>query len=147
LSQRGWSQTRIADALGVTVSAVSQWLKRARTQDVSALHHRLPSGRPTKLTAEQRAQLLTLLDQGSQAFGFPDNLWTTKRVAWLIQQHFGVSYHPAHVSRLLRALGWTPQVPDVEASQRDAEAIAEWTETRLPALQKRPKRKDARSSS
>ena len=37
LKQQGWSQTRIAKALGVTDGAVSQWLKRVREDGVAAL--------------------------------------------------------------------------------------------------------------
>ena len=32
LSQEGWPQQRIAEALGVSKGAVSQWLSRTRTQ-------------------------------------------------------------------------------------------------------------------
>ena len=37
LKQQGWKQQDIAAALGVTPGAVSQWLTRARQQDVEAL--------------------------------------------------------------------------------------------------------------
>ena len=42
LFQKGWSQHRIAEALGVTKGAVSQWLSRARIQGPQALRHRKP---------------------------------------------------------------------------------------------------------
>ena len=35
------------------------------------------------------------------------------REGQVIADQFGVRYHPAHVSRLLRHLGWTPQKPRV----------------------------------
>jgi predicted transcriptional regulator len=37
LKQEGWPQQRIADALGVSKGAVSQWMKRAREEGVQAL--------------------------------------------------------------------------------------------------------------
>jgi predicted transcriptional regulator len=51
LKQQGWKQTAIAAALGVTPGAVSQWLKRARTQGVEALHRSADAsaGRVTRL--------------------------------------------------------------------------------------------------
>lgn len=104
LHQQGWKQRDIATALGVTEGAVSQWFKKAKMQGVKALRHQPPPGAIPKLSPEQRAQLPGLLARGAEAFGFRGKVWTTKRVAQMIQQQFGVSYHPAHCSRLLRNL-------------------------------------------
>jgi len=109
LHQLGWSQYRIAAALGVSQSAVSQWFTAVRESgNVSALRRRPPSGRQALLTAEQFAQLPSLLARGAAAFGFTANNWTTRRVALVIQAQFGVCYHPGHVSRLLNqhCPGW-----------------------------------------
>ena len=81
-------------------------------------------GPAPKLTAEQRAQLPALLAHGAEAYGFLGDLWTTKRVASVIRREFGVRYHPAHVSRLLRQIGWSVQKPIPRATQRDEAAIA-----------------------
>ena len=61
-------------------------------------------------------------------------------------RELGVSYHPAHVSRLLRRLAWSVQKPIQRASQRDEAAIAAWQTERWPALKKKPQPKAARSS-
>jgi transposase len=138
LAQAGWSGRAIARALDVTPGAVSQWLKRARAGGPEALRHRLPPGATAKLTAEQRAQLPTLLAYGPEAYGFRGDVWTTKRVASMIQQEFRVTYHPAHMSRLLREIGWSVHKPRTRATQRDEAAIAEWTTARWPVLQAKP---------
>jgi transposase len=143
---QGWTQPRIADALGVTQGAVSQWLTRATTQGVTALQDRPASGRPPLLTPDQRAHLVELLTQGAEAFGFRGAVWTCRRVAHLIRAQFGVSYHPAHVSRRLKHLEWTPQRPIVRATHRDDDAIAAWYSARWPALKKRRDGRGARSS-
>ena len=49
-----------------------------------------------------------LLARGAPAHGFRGEVWTCERVARLILREFGVSYHPAHVSRIVRALGLFP---------------------------------------
>ena len=112
LHQQGWSQSRIAKALGVTQGAVSQWLKRSRQGGgVAALRRRPLLGRQAVLTDEQFAQIPALLARGAAAFGFEDDRWTLRRVASLFEQVFGVSYHPGHVSRLLQKYdpGWRDQ--------------------------------------
>lgn len=145
LHERGWQQNKIAEAFSVTEGAVSQWLKKAKTQGVEALHHQPPPGRPSKLSAEQQGQLPALLAKGPEAFGFRGQAWTTERVALMIQQEFGVSYHPAHCSRLLRDLKQSQQKPIQKATQRDEAAIQTWKEHQWEVLKKRPKTKSARS--
>jgi transposase len=107
LDEKGWKQKEIAEALGVSEGAVSQWFKKAKTQGVEALRHKSPPGAQPKLSQEQMAQLPTLLEQGAEAFGFRGQVWTTERVAQMIQQQFGVKYHRAHCSRLLRNLNYS----------------------------------------
>jgi transposase len=138
LKQQGWSQTAIAAALGVTSGAVSQWLKRARVDGVEeGLRAHPASGRPPKLTPEQRAQLPALLDGGAEAYGFRGQVWTCKRVVEVIRRTFGVTYDPSHVARLLHQLGYSVQRPIERATQRDEAAIRGWWEQRWPVLKKR----------
>jgi len=139
LHEQGWKQKDIATALGVTEGAVSQWFKKAREQGVEALKHQPPPGATPKLSAEQRAQLPSLLRQGAEAFGFRGQVWTTARVAQMIEQQFGVKYHPAHCSRLLRQLRYSRQKPIEKATQRDEAAIQAWKEQRWEELKKQAK--------
>src|SRR5215212_2429175 len=136
LYQQGWTQVRIATALGVTQGAVSQWLARASSNDPTALADHPPPGRPPALSADQLAHLVELLRQGAEAHGFLGDVWTRRRVAQLIKEQFAISYHPTHVGRLLRQIGWSPQKPIIRASQRDEAAVAAWYNERWPALKK-----------
>src|SRR5947209_3318853 len=119
LFQQGWPPVGIAVALGVTVGAVSQWLKRAREGGPGALHHRKPPGKPPRLTPEQQAEALLLLGRGATAYGFRGDRWTQKRVRELLLREFEVAYHPSHISRLLHQWGWSRQKPVRRARQRD----------------------------
>jgi len=136
LKAQGWRQRAIARALGVTEGAVSQWMKRGREGGVEALRRRPAPGPTPKLTDAQRTHLWALLAKGAEHFGFIGAVWTTKRVATLIQREFGVRYHPAHVSRLVRELGWSVQKPIQQATQRDEATLERWRQERWPALKK-----------
>ena len=147
LKQAGWKQQDIAAALGVTPGAVSQWLKRAREHGgVEALRRHPAPGRQPRLTPAQRAQLPALLAAGPEAYGFRGQVWTCRRVAEVLRRTFGVTYHPAHVSRLLHAVGQSVQRPVARATQRDEAAIRAWWQERWPALEKKRPRRDAPSS-
>lgn len=137
LHQQGWKQRAIAEALGVTQGAVSQWIARGKAGGVEALHNRKSPGAPRRLTSEQREQLPRLLERGAQAFGFRGDIWTRARIAAVIKRAFGVSYHRDHIGRLLSDVGWSVQKPVERATQRDEAAIARWRDERWPALKKR----------
>ena len=147
LATAGWKQCRIAEALGVSEGAVSQWLKEARKQGVAALYSRPVPGASKRLGVEQRAQLPSLLAKGATAFGFRGDFWTRQRVAQVIEREFAVTYAPRHVGRILAEMGWTRQKPVRRASQRDEERIHQWQAERWPALQKKLPTKDVPLSS
>jgi transposase len=135
LKQRGWRQKDIAAALGVSEGAISPWLKRAREGGgVAALTSQPPPGMTPRLSSEQRAQLPTLWARGAPASGFTGDVGTAKRVAQVIERAFAVRYHRDHVSRLVRACGWSYQRPITRATQRDTAKIATWHEQRWPAV-------------
>ena len=144
LHEQGWQGKAIAAALGVTAGAVSQWLKRARQGGREALRSHPPQGPPSKLAEAQRAALPEILAKGAEAHGFVGDVWTTKRIAVVIKRAFGVGYHPAHVSRLMRQLGWTVQKPVWRASQRDEPMVAAWRTETWPALSAKPAMKGGR---
>jgi transposase len=147
LHEEGWLGKEIAEALGVTAGAISQWLARARAGGREALRTHPPPGPTPKLTAEQRAQLPDLLAKGAESYTFVGDVWTTKRVAVVIQRVFGVRYHPAHVSRLLRQESLSVQKPILRATKRNEAQIAAWQAERWPALLAKPRKRTARSSS
>jgi transposase len=147
LKQKGWSQRHIAEGLGVSEGAVSQWMKRGREGGPEALRHRPPPGAPRRLTADQLARLPALLQHSPDAYGFRGALWTRGRIAAVIHLEFGISYHPRHVGRLCKAVRWSPQKPARRARQRDEAAIARWRDETWPAIKRGRKPKSTPSSS
>jgi transposase len=119
--ERGRASGAGLGELGVAVArGLAAWGERA-------LAPKPVPGAPRKLTDAQCEPLVQLLLQGARANGFPNELWTLKRLAAVIQVHFGVRYHPTHAWKILRGLGWSCQVPERRAIQRDDQAIAHWT--------------------
>ena len=141
LKQKGWKQKDIAEALGVTAGAVSQWMKRVAEDGVEALRYRPSPGARSRLSKAQQDELLTLLAQGAEAHDFRGDVWTQPRIARLIKREFEVSYHPRHLGRLLKALGWSNQKPEHRASQRDEAAIERWRTATWEEVKKKPNKK------
>jgi len=137
LDQRGWLHVAIAEALGVSESVVRRWLKRAKADGLGALRAHPAPGRSPRLTPEQRRLIPDFLWHGAEAYGFRGDFWNCPRVAAMLKEEFGIRFHPGHVSRLLKELGWTPQIPITRAIQRDELAIARWRQEVWPDLVKR----------
>jgi len=140
LKQRGWPQHDIADALDVSAAAVSQWIHKAQDKGIAALRAHSSPGHPPKLTPAQKRRIPEFLWHGAEAYGFRGDVWTCIRIAHVIEWEFGVGYHKDHVSRLLKELNWTPQIPITRAIQRDEEAIARWRLNVWPELRRRASR-------
>jgi transposase len=140
LKHEGWPQRAIAAALGVSGPAVSQWLAVARQGGPDALRSHPAPGPACRLTPEQRRLIPEFLWHGAEAYGFRGEVWTCARVALVIREELGVRYHKGHVGRLLRLLGWTPQMPIRRAIQRDEQAIARWRAEVWPELLRRARR-------
>ena len=126
LKKLGWKQRDISVALDVSKGAVSQWLRAARQRGPKGFRARFSPGHPAKLTQEQLRLLPDFLSHGAEAYGFRGEVWTCARVAKAIAEEYGVTYDRGHVSRLLKQLHWTPQVPIKRAIQRDEKEIEHW---------------------
>jgi transposase len=137
LKRQGWRQRDIAAALGTSEVSVSRWLARARQGGPEALLARPALGPPPRLSPQQKRLIPEFLWHGAEAYGFRGEVWTCARVAVVIEEEFGVRYHSDHVSRLLKELRWTAQVPIRRAIQRDEPAIRLWRDETWPELLRR----------
>ncbi len=136
LLKDGLSLNAVAKLLRCAASSVMRWRDSVRRRGERAFRVGASPGRPPKLTAQQRRQLVRWLLQGPLAHGYRTDLWTTTRVAAVIKKGFGVRYHPDHLGRLLHGLGWTPQKPERRALQRDEAAIDRWRREEWPRVKK-----------
>jgi transposase len=133
LVEQGEAPAVVARILGVTPSSLHRWRRMAR-HDPELAAKGTPGAR-RRLTDPQMKELEALLDKGATAHGFPNELWTSARVALLIHQHFGVKYHPDYVRRLLRRrLGWTCHKPQRRARQRNDKEVERWKADEFPRI-------------
>jgi transposase len=137
LFEQGVIPAEIAREVGVSHQIVSDWRAAWRRCGRDGLRGAGRAGRLPKLTRDQLAQVEVELVKGAEANGYPNELWTLKRVAEVIERVTGVSYHPARVWYILRqGLNWSWQRPARRATERNDEAIRRWVKRRWPTLKK-----------
>ena len=147
LEKSDLNQSEVARRLKVCRQTVSRWVDQFQAGGKAALQKAARAGRKPELTAADGQRLQELLLQGPEKLGYETPLWTCARVAHLIQQEFGVEYHPGHVWKILDDLGWSCQRPVGRARERNEEEIRRWRRVGWPEIKKKPKKKGARSSS
>ena len=123
------SLNEIARRIGCNASSVMRWRDRRDALGEEGLKVRSSSGRPPKMNAQQKGELLQLLLQGPMAFGWRTEVWTTRRIVTLIHRKFSIDYHFTQVARILHALDWSPQKPERRALERNEAAIQKWKAT------------------
>ncbi|SRR5712692_7941353 len=109
LVDSGCSFNEAARRIGCGASSVMRWYHARRRGGEKALRVRFSPGRPPKLRSKQLQRLIKLLLKGPMARGYRTNLWTTARIALLIDEEFDVDYHPNHIGRLMHRLKWSHQ--------------------------------------
>lgn len=81
------------------------------------------AGRRPRLHSDDLWRIEKGLKRGPEALWYETGLWTSWRVAHLIEQECGVKYHPSQAWRILRQMGWSSQRPTGRALERDEEKI------------------------
>lgn len=147
LFKEGQAQADVARFLQVSRQSVSRWYQDWRRGGARALQKAPRTGRPPMLTPQELKQVERVLLNGALGHGFSTDLWTLARVAEVIERATGVTYHPGHVWKVLRAMGWSLQKPARRAAERDEEAIATWVKERWPEVKGGPSRRGPGSSS
>jgi transposase len=141
LSLEGHTTTEIARMLKVHRSTVPLWIEQWNQHRETGLLEGQRSGRPTDLKPLQRQQLQDILDSGPVAYGLETGIWTSPVITQVIENEFGVRYHPGHVRKLLKQLGYSMQRPTTRLVQADPVQKNRWVRYRYPNLKKKPGRK------
>lgn len=109
-----------ASRVGVSQANSSRWAHAWNDSGVDGLRPSFGGGRPPKLSDEQFAELCEILEEGQP--------WTPRAIHALIEDRYGVTYDPAHLSRKLRASGMhyaKPRPMDPRSPENADEILAE----------------------
>lgn len=135
--KKGYSAPDVAKRLGVARQVGYRWKDAWEQGGREALASKGKAGRKPNLSEDQTQQVVDALIEGPVAQGYKTELWTLPRVALLIHRLTGVRYHPGHVWRVLRALGFSCQRPERRAIERDEKEIRHWKRSKWPGIKKK----------
>jgi transposase len=133
LLDKGETSGTIARVLGVSTASINKWHKIHC--DGGSLKDPSLSGRPRRLSDTQLEELRGLLLRGATAFGWHNDLWTSKRVAEVIRRHLNINFSRPQVWVILtQYLGWSVQRPIQQLRERNDIEIDHWKLVEFPRI-------------
>jgi transposase len=138
LSIEGHTTSQIAQVLKVHRSSIPLWIEHWNRHREQGLLEGQRAGRPCGLNDGQREQLQDILDSGPVAYGLDSGIWTSPVISRVIADEFNLHYHPGHVRKLLKQLGYSVQRPTARLVQADPERKNRWVRYTYPRLKKKP---------
>ena len=144
LNAEGNTSGELSALLKAPRSRVSEWLSNYSRCGLEGLLEGYRSGRPSRLNAVQKTTLDDIIESGPAAYGLDSGVWTSPMISRIIEEEFGVEYHPGHVRKLLRVMGFSVQRPRRVLARANATEQDRWHRRTFPSIKKRRNRRAAR---
>jgi transposase len=137
---KGFDDEEIIEALSISLSTVKRWrAKLKNTNDLQALQRKDGTGRIPLLNEEQSEQLKGIIADGAVAAGYGEERWTSKIIANLIKERFGVDCAPRTVRTWMKRHGFTYQKPTVRSNKHSDDEVERWRRNVWPRIKKNSK--------
>jgi transposase len=144
MNAEGYSSGEIARILKAPRSKASAWLRAYEEHGVEGLLEGQRSGRPSGLNERELRKLADILDSGPAEYGLDMGIWTSPMISWVIEEEFGIEYHPGHVRKILHDIGFSVQRPKRVLARADAAERDRWQRYTYPGIKKKRGRKAGR---
>jgi transposase len=123
-AMEGMTLTQAARVVGIERQSLGDAIRRYNAEGLAGLYDRPKPGRPRKLTPVQEDALCAAIAVGPDPDVDGISAYTLEDLAELAESRFGVGYHPASMSRVVRRLGFSKQKARPHHPDKDEAAQA-----------------------
>ena len=123
LRRRNQTQQNISDLVGVTQATVSNVCNRFLERGFDSVYNRPRSGRPSRLSTKQKAQLKKSMSN-EIVDGETHRGWQTKDVRLFLKKRFNQTFTVQHTRRIMHGMRMSWKVPRPMHVNRDPKAVA-----------------------
>jgi putative transposase len=121
----GSDRTTAAETCGMDRQTLRDWVHRYNAEGLAGLYDRKQPGARPKLTAEQRAALVELVEAGPDPAVHGVVRWRRTDLRDELQRQFGVVLHERSVGKVLKRLGYRrlsvrPRHPESDEEAQEA---------------------------
>jgi len=137
IEEKKYSPEAIADILGISRTAIYDWLRRYHCGGYDDLDTKTSLGAPCLITADMDSWLRdAVLNHTPMDFGYDTVLWTRDILAKLLNERFGVHVGGSTVSLHLRNMGLSYQKPWFRPSEQEKREVEHFLNDTFPRIQK-----------
>lgn len=103
----GMSRSEAAKIGGMDRQTLRDWVHRFNEHGPAGLKDNYRRGNPRRLSAEQQAELATIVEIGPDPAVDGVVRWRRVDLQRVIEERFGIEYHERTIGKLLKALGFS----------------------------------------
>jgi transposase len=133
LVMEGKPRGEAAQACGMDRQSLRDWVHRYNAEGIDGLSDRPRSGRKSRLSAEQEAELIAIVENGPDFAEDRIVRWRRADLRDAIEHRYSISLHERSVGKLLHRLGFShlsvrPRHPqaDIEAQEAFKKTSSRW---------------------
>jgi transposase len=142
--RQGEKPTVVARVVQVPLRTLFYWLELFRDGGYDALREGKRAGRPRKVHAAVLRWLYDAITLGDpRQYQLEYCLWTIGIIRALLKREHGIQLSKSGVSRLLRYLGLTPQIPKYKSYKQDPVKLSRYLEVTFPEVVREARRTGA----
>ena len=123
----GMTRAEAARLAGMERQALRDAVLRYNAEGLDGLHDRPRSGTKPRLDDKQMAQLRQIVVDGPDVEKTGLSAWTLAELCGEVKRRWNVSYHAAHMSKLMRKLGLSRQKARPSHPKADPAAREAWS--------------------
>jgi len=127
----------IARLLHVHRSTVHSWILFWNEYRELGLLEGHRSGRPPSLNDKDKERLADIVDSGPVSYGLQTGVWTSTIITQVIKDEFQITYHPGHVRKLQKQMGFSVQRPTTKLIRANKQEQNKWIRYTYPNLKKK----------
>jgi len=139
--EMGFTQSEVAEMLGVARETVSRWWSAYQAFGLDGLPDNRtgrPVGSGRTLTDDQASHIQQLIDENSpKDLGIAAPLWSRRAVRDLINKEYGIRMPVRTVGEYLKRWGYTAKRPQRHSQDQNPEEVREWLEETYPEIERR----------
>lgn len=125
----GMNRTEAARIGGMDRQTLRDWVHRFNEYGPEGLKDDLARPRPRRLTADQQAELATIVETGPDRAVHGVVRWRRVDLQALVAERFGVAYHERTIGKLLKVLGFSHVSARPRHPKQDGEVIQAFKKT------------------